>query len=1164
MKITHLHINNFGHFADRRIVFADALRTNHLGLQIIHGPNEAGKSTLLEFVRGWLFDFPIRTPYDFKAGIEIAGVGTLLLADGREVELRRRKGSKNKVSVKIDGSETSLDEAGFQRLIGDANRNLFESVFAFGLEQLSQGEESLKHESLQSALFGSGLGSAASPERIGLELDRQAGELFSPNARKPAINQLLGELKDLASQIKGKTLRSGDYQKCQEAVEATEARAAEIRIEVDRLRHEQSRAQKLARAWPKWWELRQQVGRRAALSVPTGLPPDARQRFVDTVQPLADAERDRQLLIDAIARDEQNLAELRLNPPLVALRAEIKVCLELRKSTVEARRDLPKLTLQCKATEQQIDRELHELRPGWRHEELRAFSVDEAMRATINRLADEDRAIDTARTRLWATRDELQAGLVNAEADLSALGNVRDAAPLVAVLDDESAHLTDLRQLENKKSELAKVDRQLATALRKLTPPLATGKTSACVSTCPISVGELPVPRRETIAGFEKEFTNLGQELRDAIGSLRDDETAVRELQDKLAQAASARAVPSLTERDARRRRRDKGWDLIRRRYIDGQPAPEDETAWLADASGSLVDGYPHTVREADEIADEIYGNADAVARREALERDLSAIAKRIEAKQARVDKLQRKEVEFRCRWLALWERCGFEPLAPDAMRHWLADHEALCETIGRRDELTAELDRLAGRKMTFEERLRATCGRPDADISVLLTAARQAVDGLKERKRIKPRLAGCDRELNTLDQREAAWRGEWQSVLAALHFPTDWPTELARTVIERLTATRVKLDGLADDIDRTGAMQARIDEFESQVRSLCERLAPELLRDPPELAFEKLSEQLDAAIEAQRQHDTLEGQLMESRRQSHRLEERRTALLANQTALFAAADAASEAEFLEAAARGESVRALDAAIERLSGEIELIRAGDDCEAFEQLLLQVDQSELDSQCRELAEQLQTTESQKRDADGAAAVARSELARLDGSEEAALLTQTRARKRAELAADVDRYVPLLLARHLLGESVRRFERENQPELIKTVSRLIREITAGRYIEFDRTDRKEIILRRSDGVERTPSQLSVGTHNQLYLAIRLAYVMHYCQQNEPLPIVMDDVLVNFDEQRACQTLAVLNNISRSVQVLFFTCHPHMVALAKQVVPDLQPIELSALGV
>ncbi len=121
---------------------------------------------------------------------------------------------------------------------------------------------------------------------------------------------------------------------------------------------------------------------------------------------------------------------------------------------------------------EQIDRELAELRPGWRHDDLRAFSVDVATRAEIDRLADEDRAIATARTALRAQREGLDADLADAEADLAALGELCDAAPLVAVLADESTYLTDSKQHDNQQVELAKIERQLATALRKLTPPL--------------------------------------------------------------------------------------------------------------------------------------------------------------------------------------------------------------------------------------------------------------------------------------------------------------------------------------------------------------------------------------------------------------------------------------------------------------------------------------------------------------------------------------------------------------------------------------------------------------------------------------------------------------------------------------------------------------------
>ena len=184
MKIRQLHINRFGHFNECDLVFPGD------GLQVIYGPNEAGKTTLLEFLRGLLFDFPPRTPYDFGGQGEMAGVAMLEMHDGRTVELRRRKGNKDKVAIKINGDTTELDDAGWLRLLDHADRGLFESVFAFGLDQLSQGEAILKHESLQSALFSGSLGGLSSPDKVVAELTRQADELFKKGGSKPAINVL--------------------------------------------------------------------------------------------------------------------------------------------------------------------------------------------------------------------------------------------------------------------------------------------------------------------------------------------------------------------------------------------------------------------------------------------------------------------------------------------------------------------------------------------------------------------------------------------------------------------------------------------------------------------------------------------------------------------------------------------------------------------------------------------------------------------------------------------------------------------------------------------------------------------------------------------------------------------------------------------------------------
>ncbi|MFO1042738.1 MAG: AAA family ATPase [Planctomycetaceae bacterium] len=1151
MKLRQIHINQFGHFTECEL----ALPSD--GLQVIYGPNEAGKTTLLQFLRGWLFDFPSRTPYDFKAGAEIAGVGTLQLSDGRTVELRRRKGTKNKISVKIDGQESGLDEAGFQRLIGHANRSLFESIFAFGLDQLSQGEESLKHESLQSALFGGGLGSAVSPERILADLEQQAGELFSPTARKPSINLLLGTLKDLSAQIKAKSLRSDDYLKCRREAAEEESRAAELHQTVDQLRREHGRLEKLCRAWQKWTELQQCLSDRKPLSVPRSLPVDARARYAALSEKIQTCDEESSRLANTIANMERDLSQLKLNPRAVSFRAEIRACLELKQSYLEAKADLPKLKAEHAAARQQIDRELAELRPGWTHDDLRTFVVDVATRAEIDRLSDEDRLRETTLAELRAKREQLSAQLRQARADVEALGELRDVAPLVAVLADESSYSSDRKVLEKRTIEATRIERQLATQLKKLSPPMPAGFQNP---------HELPVPRIGTIKQFETDFADLQEQLRSLRDSLLQDDNELRDVQEKLDEVVARGVVPSLSERDAARQRRDATWSKIRRRLIE-----EHETSWFGVDSGALGKSYEQAVREADEIADRIYANADAVVRREELGRQRDLLIARITQKQERAALLTQQQADLQSRWVGVWQACGFVPLDPDAMRPWVSDHETVCETVAKREEIIVESDLLRQQIQTFETRLRSACDS-SAEIPVLLVTAHEAVDEAKEQqsrsrelkrdiKRLEPQIAECDAELLALSGRLSVWQEAWKGVLSQLRLPADLDTELTRTVIGRLLATRVKLDSLPQEEERLAAMQARLDEFAARVTPLCEALAADLLRDPPELAAEKLSDQLEHASEAQKQYDQLCKQRDASRDQRMLIEERRTQLITERTDLFSAAEVSSEAEFFEVVVRAEKISQLDTDLEQRTHEIDLIRAGEDREEFERMLNQLQPDILEGQRRDLAEKLNLIEQQKREADGAAAVKRSELARLDGSGDAAILTDELSRKRSHLAADVDRYVPLVFAKHLLSEAVRRFERENQPEMVATVSRLMSQMTAGKYTEFDRTTgtTQGILVRRFDGVERTPDQLSSGTREQLYLAIRLAYVLHYCRQNEPLPIVMDDVLVNFDDGRVRQTVATLAEVAKSVQILFFTCHPHMVALTKEVVPGLQHIDL-----
>ncbi|WP_441291208.1 AAA family ATPase [Sorangium sp. KYC3313] len=78
------------------------------------------------------------------------------------------------------------------------------------------------------------------------------------------------------------------------------------------------------------------------------------------------------------------------------------------------------------------------------------------------------------------------------------------------------------------------------------------------------------------------------------------------------------------------------------------------------------------------------------------------------------------------------------------------------------------------------------------------------------------------------------------------------------------------------------------------------------------------------------------------------------------------------------------------------------------------------------------------------------------------------------------------------------------------------------------------------------------LSDGTRDQLYLALRLASLEHHARTGEPMPLILDDILIHFDDDRARAALAVLGELAGTTQVLFFTHHARLCELAREAVP------------
>ena len=130
-------------------------------------------------------------------------------------------------------------------------------------------------------------------------------------------------------------------------------------------------------------------------------------------------------------------------------------------------------------------------------------------------------------------------------------------------------------------------------------------------------------------------------------------------------------------------------------------------------------------------------------------------------------------------------------------------------------------------------------------------------------------------------------------------------------------------------------------------------------------------------------------------------------------------------------------------------------------------------------------------------------------------------------------------------------------KNQGPVLSRASQIFSRITLGQYsgLRVDFNDRGEpIILGVRSRTAHTDSVVTVegmsdGTCDQLYLALRLASLELWLQHHEPIPFIVDDILLNFDDDRALATLQVLAKLSEQTQVIFFTHHQHLVELAER---------------
>jgi uncharacterized protein YhaN len=346
------------------------------------------------------------------------------------------------------------------------------------------------------------------------------------------------------------------------------------------------------------------------------------------------------------------------------------------------------------------------------------------------------------------------------------------------------------------------------------------------------------------------------------------------------------------------------------------------------------------------------------------------------------------------------------------------------------------------------------------------------------------------------------------------------------------------------------------MERYAADVRSVVAEAAPDLVELGPAAAAAELEERLTR----ERERSTARGEKLELR---HGLVVRRRGLRevlergeAELRALMDRLGAGSAADLDRLVEDALQLRRAREELGQCEAELLQQGAGWTVEEHVRQAAGVTPERVAAEVTAAEERLAALRREHEEALRAEAAARLELRRLDGSGAAASAAAEAQEHRARILAEAGRFARLKVAHAVLNREIELYRERNQAPLLRRAGDTFRELTLGRYVrlkaESDGADRLVIVGVTAEGDERSVGQMSAGTRDQLYLALRLATLASHFESNPPVPVVLDDILINFDDDRAQAALRVLAALSRSTQVLLFTHHAHLLDIARSALP------------
>lgn len=1036
MKISSLFIDGFGVFNKWKPPeeFGD-------GLTAVLGQNEAGKTTLLSFIRRMLYGFPGGRKQDINHyhpvnGGTIGGRLEILGDDGRAYYLSRT-GVRSDPSVTLaDG--TALSGSTLPSLLGPGNQVFYENVCAIGLDELQQFQ-TLKHDEIRDRLAAAGAGNLP-VRKVASSLNESADAIYAVRGKKKRLNELMSEIKKLDQDIRVAKNQQSDYDRITDEL----ARLTGVLLE------EQERKQgfsgeieyykALSQGWEPFSERKDALDQIRDIPETGSFPGDALSqlsRMQEEIARLGELCRD---LEESIGTTDQQYRSCEVRDEIVAEKDaihEIERNIEWYRSQVAARGDITNKRTQ---EEQRLNEKLRYLGEGWDEERISLFDTSIPVRDEADTIRERLRSSERASDKAQSEVSVAEQAVTEKEGSVRSLQKRRMEIGDVPDMDTAGRRLSNARQLIGRIQDLDEYDARIQ------------------------AIQQEEARRDEILSAFS-----------------RPEEPGTPFWPGILVLLAAVLSIA--------------GGVLMEALLLGGIIG----LILIIAAAGLFL-----SMRKGDE-------EKNTFAEAGSYQTEIKRLAEQRQDAGAERDQVRQKVQQLAD---ALGVRGTITRTAAEECLH-------ASEDLLRKAEKAAEID---------------------LDIEEAISHLHAADDVLKN----------AQKQLAYAHEERSAALEIWQAWCTARDLSPDTNPDRMPDLFKEIEAAAHAYARIRGNIAEEEGVAANIERFQEKVSAVVATCGEEM-NGPHDFVAEDLVRMLDEEEALDRTRASLKATLEMQRNKL----EKETGRLAEadgmlNTFLSEGGAETTDEYRMRVAQADERVRLLgviqnaESTIRRISGDERYAEFMIALEKYDPLSMEVQREEKQEIVKNIEESIGSINQEIGQLNAA-------KKQIEEDHNLPLLLSQQAALVEELQSVSRQWAVYTVASHLLNQAVSTFERERQPQIVREAQSFFSRFTGGRYTRIiTPLDGGEIYVEEADGTHKTIPQLSRGTAEQLYLALRFGYIRDYATSSVPVPVIFDDILVNFDPARRKNACEAIADLAETCQVLYFTCHPETVRDLREAVP------------